>query len=147
MARRRDAVVARALRRISPLVVRMATENPTWGYTRIRGGLTSLGHDIARNTIKAILKDHGIELAPERGTKTPWKTFSVEVLTLRGLVRYAVFVVMKLRTRTREIAGITCQLDEAWMTQVARNLTAAGDGFLRGIQYVKNGRTRAWATR
>ena len=128
----------------------MATENPTWGYTRIRGGLKSLGHDIARNTIKAILKDHGIEPAPDRGTKTSWKTFlaahwdsfaaadffTVEVLTLRGLVRYVVFFVMKLKTRTVEIAGIICQPDEAWMTQVARNLTAAGDGFLRGIQYV-----------
>jgi hypothetical protein len=36
----------------------MAIENPTWGYTRIRGGLKSLGHTVARNTIKAILKDH-----------------------------------------------------------------------------------------
>src|SRR5260370_31605987 len=43
---------------------------------------------------------------------------------------------MKLKTGTVEIAGITCQPDEAWMTQVARNLTAAGDGFLRGMQYV-----------
>src|ERR1700681_1589834 len=86
---------------LAALVIRMAKENPTWGYTRIRGGLKSLGRDIARNTIKAILKDHGIEPAPERGTKTPWKTFlaahwdglaadffTVEVLTLRGLVRY-----------------------------------------------------------
>src|SRR5438477_2412328 len=55
--------------------LRMATENPTWGSTRIRGGLKRLGHDAARNTIKAILKDHGIRPAPERGTKTPWKTF------------------------------------------------------------------------
>jgi len=60
---------------IAALVVRMATENPTWGYTRIRGGLTHVGHDVARNTIKAILKDHGIEPAPERCTKMPWKTF------------------------------------------------------------------------
>jgi len=60
---------------IAALVVRMATENPTWGYTRIRGGLKRLGHDIARNTIKRILKDHGIEPAPESGTNTPWKTF------------------------------------------------------------------------
>ena len=51
---------------IAALVVRMANENPTWGYTRIRGGLKHLGHDVARNTIKAILKDHGIEPAPER---------------------------------------------------------------------------------
>jgi hypothetical protein len=49
---------------IAALVVRMATENPTWGYTRIRGGLQSLGHDVACKTIKAILKDHGIEPTP-----------------------------------------------------------------------------------
>ena len=44
---------------IAALVARMANENPTWGYARIRGGLNSLGHDVARNTIKAILKDQG----------------------------------------------------------------------------------------
>jgi putative transposase len=135
---------------IAALVVRMATENPTWGYTRIRGGLKRLGHDVARNTIKAILKDHGIEPAPERGTKTPWKTFlaahwdglaaadffTVEVLTMGGLVRYVVFFVMKLKTRAVEIAGITRQPDEAWMTQIARNLTDARDGFLRGAHYL-----------
>ena len=60
---------------IAALVVRMANENPTWGYTRIRGGLKSLGHQVARNTIKAILKDHGIAPVTERGTSTPWKTF------------------------------------------------------------------------
>jgi transposase InsO family protein len=131
-------------------VVRIAQENPTWGYTRIRGGLKVLGHDIARNTIKAILKDHGIEPAPQRGANMPWKTFlaahwdglaaadffTVEVLTLRGLVRYVVFFVMKLKTRRVAIAGITHQPDEMWMTQIARNLTAAGDGFLHGMQHV-----------
>ena len=53
-----------------------------------------------------------------------------------GVVRYFVFFVMKLKTRTVEIAGITCQPDEAWMTQVARNLTDARDGFLRSMRYV-----------
>ena len=76
--------------------------------------------------MKAILKNHGIEPAPERRTKTPWKTFlaahwdvltatdffTVEVLTWRGLVRYVVFFVMQLKTRTVEIAGITSQADE-----------------------------------
>jgi len=55
---------------------------------------------------------------------------------MRGLVRYVVFFVMKLKTRTVEIAGITSQPNEAWMTQVARNLTDARDGFLRGAQYL-----------
>jgi hypothetical protein len=98
---------------LAALVARMATENPTWGYTRIRGALQHLGHDLARNTIKEILKNHGIEPAPERGRNTSWKTFlaahwdglaaadffTVEVLTWAGLVRYVVFFVMKLRTR------------------------------------------------
>jgi hypothetical protein len=119
---------------IAALMVRMANENPTWGYTRIRGGLKSLGHEVARNTIKAILKDHGIESAPERGAKTPWKTFlaahwdslvaadffAVEVLTMRGLVRYFVFFVMRLKTRTVEIAGLTCHPNEAWMNEADR---------------------------
>ena len=135
---------------IAALVVRMANENPTWGYTRIRGGLKVLGHDVARNTIKAILKDHGIEPAPERRMKTPWKTFlaahwdglaaadffTVEVLTMAGLVRYVVLFVMKLKTRTVEIAGITNQPDGNWMTQVARNLTNTDDGFLRDVPYL-----------
>jgi Homeodomain-like domain len=131
---------------IAALIVRMATENPTWGYTRIRGGLTHLGHDVARNTIKAILKDHGIEPAPERRTKMPWKTFlaahwdviaaadffTVDVLTMAGLIRYVVLFVIRLKTRTVEIAGIASQPDENWMTQIARNLIDAEDGFLRG---------------
>jgi hypothetical protein len=135
---------------IAALVVRMATENPTWGYTRIRGGLKAVGHDVARNTIKAILKDPGIEPAPDRGAKTSWKTFlaahwdglaaadffTIEVLTLRGLVRYVVFFVMTQKTRTVQIAGITSEPDGAWMTQLARNLTDASDGFLRSVQYV-----------
>jgi hypothetical protein len=135
---------------IAALVVRMATESPTWGYTRIRGGLRRVGHDVARNTIKAILKDHGIEPAPQRDAKMSWKTFlaahweglaaadffNVEVLTIRGLVRYVVFFVMKLKTRTVEIAGITSEPDGAWMAQIARNLTDPNDGFLRGVQYI-----------
>ena len=51
------------------------------------------------------------------------------MLTFGGPVRYVVFFVMKLKTRTVEIAGVACQPNEAWMTQVARNLTDARDGF------------------
>lgn len=58
------------------------------------------------------------------------------MLTLGGLVRYVVFFVMKLKTRTVEIAGITCQPDEAWMTQVVRNLTDVRDGFLHDMHYL-----------
>jgi putative transposase len=62
--------------------------------------------------------------------------FTVEVLTMGGLVRYVVFFVLKLNPRAVEIAGITRQPHEVWMTQVARNLTDTRDGFLRGVQYL-----------
>ncbi len=53
---------------LAKVVARMARENPTRGYTRIRGALDSLGHQLGLSTIKRILDDHGIEPAPERGT-------------------------------------------------------------------------------
>ena len=62
--------------------------------------------------------------------------FTVEVLTLRGLVRYVVFFVMKLKTLNVEIAGITSEPDGGCMTQLARNLTDPSEGFLRGVQYL-----------
>src|SRR5215471_7657338 len=60
---------------ISDLVIRMAEENGGWGYRRIQGALSNLGHEIARTTIANILKRHGIEPAPERNRKTTWKEF------------------------------------------------------------------------
>lgn len=135
---------------LASLVVRMARENPTWGYTRIRGALRNLGHELGRSTIKRILADYGIEPAPARGTRTPWKTFleahwgalaatdffTVEVLTAHGLVRYAVLFVMDLETRRVHIAGIVREAYGAWMAQVARSLTDAVAGFLRDTRYL-----------
>jgi putative transposase len=61
----------RAAAAIAKLVVRMATENPGWGHTRIRGALYNLGHEIGRNTVKRVLTDAGLEPAPERGRRPP----------------------------------------------------------------------------
>ena len=58
---------------VAELVVRMAVDNPRWGYTRIRGALSNLGHTIARTTVKRILHDHGVDPAPERSRHMPWK--------------------------------------------------------------------------
>jgi transposase-like protein len=60
---------------IAALVTRMAEENRSWGYRRIQGALANLGHLLAHNTIANILKQHGIEPAPERSRKTTWKEF------------------------------------------------------------------------
>lgn len=60
---------------IRHLVIRIAEENRSWGYTRIRGALANLGHEIGRGTIAEILKHAGIEQAPERGKKGTWPEF------------------------------------------------------------------------
>src|SRR4051812_34098357 len=58
---------------IRQLIVRMATENPTWGYTRIQGALANVGHHVGRSTIRRILKVAGLAPVPERPTS--WQTF------------------------------------------------------------------------
>ena len=132
------------------LVVEMAEKNPSWDYTRIRDALNGLGHEIERSTVKRILKEHGIEPAPERRKRTSWETFlkshwgvvaatdffTVEVLTLRGLVRYSVLFVIDLKTRAVAIAGITREPTGAWTNQMAKNLTDCVDGFLRDARYL-----------
>ena len=124
------------------LVLKMARENPKWGYTRIRDALRNVGHDVGRSTVKRILQDHGLEPATRRGTswaafiRAHWGTiaaadfFTAEVLTVFGLVRYHVLFVIDLASRQVEIAGIAHQPYDDWMKQIARNLTDAEDGFL-----------------
>ena len=58
--------------RIRALVVRMATENPTWGYTRIQGALKNVGHQVGRSTIARILKEAGIP--PSRERPMTWRS-------------------------------------------------------------------------
>ncbi len=133
---------------IEKLIVRMARDNPRWGYTRIRGALYNLGHEIGRNTIKRILLENGFDPIRKKGMS--WKTFlrahwgaiaatdffSVEVITRSGLVRFFVLFVIDLKTRRVEIAGILPRPDGAWISQIARNLTDAEDGFLNGARYL-----------
>ncbi len=149
-SRRRGPGRARVAETIRKLVLRMARENSSWGYTRIRGALRNLGHDVGRNTVKRILAEHGIEPAPERHKRMPWSTFlkahwgaiaamdffTVEVLTTGGLIRYFVLFAIDLKTRRVEIAGISHQPYDEWMRQMARNLTDVVDGFLRDASYL-----------
>ncbi|MFC2173748.1 IS3 family transposase [Acidobacteriota bacterium] len=141
---------------IAELVVRIARENPRFGYTRIRDALRNFGHTIGRNTVKRILLEYGLEPAPWRKRKPSWRTFikahmdtgtiaaadffTVEVLTLCGIVRYHVLFVMQLATRRVHVAGIAADPCKAWMTQVSRNLTDMVDGFLLGMRYIIMGR-------
>jgi putative transposase len=135
---------------IEQLILQMARQNRTWDYTRIRGALFNLGHEIGRNTIKRILLENGLNPAPLRGRTMSWETFlkahwgaiaatdffSVEVLTRVGLVRYFVLFVIDLQTRRVEIAGVVRQPDGEWIKQIARNLTDCDSGFLNGTRYL-----------
>jgi transposase InsO family protein len=128
----------------------MALENREWGYRRIEGALSNLGHELPRSTIAQILKRHGLEPAPERRRKTTWKEFlsrhwdliaatdffTVEVWTRRGLQRFVVLFFIELSTRKVEIAGIAQVANGLWMSQIARNLTDAEQGILTGKQYL-----------
>ena len=128
------------LAEIRRLVVRMAEENPTWGYTRIAGALKNVGHRVSRSTIARILKARGIPPAPERPTS--WQTFlrahwgaiagadffTTEVWTWRGLVTYYTVFAIDLASRRVQILGSTPFPNDLFMRQVVRTLTAADDG-------------------
>src|SRR5205085_4360845 len=122
---------------LEALVVRMAQENRSWGYDRIVGALANLGHTISDPTVRNMLKRQGVPPAPERKTTTTWKEcirthmdvlvatdfFTAEVWTLGGLVTYYVLFFIHLGSRKVHIAGVTPHPNEAWMVQVARNVT------------------------
>lgn len=132
------------------LLVRMAKENPTWGYNRIQGALANLGHEMSDTAIGNILKGHGIEPAPERKRQTTWKSFikahwdvlaaidftTIEVWTKSGLYTFYLLFVMELSTRRVRFAGCTRNPDEEWILQVGQNLTDSEDGFLKGKRYL-----------
>jgi hypothetical protein len=65
----------RTVRSIRLLVLRLAQENPTWGYRRIHGELLVLGIKIAASTVWQILQDAGIDPAPDRTSTTTWADF------------------------------------------------------------------------
>ncbi len=135
---------------IEQLVIRMAKENSDWGYDRIVGAMANLGYTLSDQTVGNILQRHGIPPAPERKRTTTWTDFirahmavlagtdffSVEVLTLRGLVTYYVLFFIHLESRRIEVAGMTRHPNEAWMKQIARNVTMEEWGFLESRRYL-----------
>jgi putative transposase len=149
----RPGVVAEIRR----LVVRMATENPSWGYTRIQGALKNVGHRVARSTIAAILKAEGIPPSGER--RITWRTFlrahwpallaadffTTEVWTARGLVTYYTLFVIELQSRRVFVAGSSPYPDEAFVIQTMRGLTNAIDGVVAGECVLICDRDRKWS--
>ena len=99
------------MKRIRELIIRLANDNPRWGYCRIQGELKGLGHQVASTIIAKTLKEHGIKPAPDRPTS--WRTFlkahadviaavdffTTEVWTARGLVTHYTLFVIDIATR------------------------------------------------
>jgi transposase InsO family protein len=114
------------------IIIRLAGENPAWGYRRIHDELARLGITIAASTVWAILKHAAIDPAPGRNSES-WTTFlraqaagivacdffTVDTVMLR---RYYVLFFIELQTRRVHLAGITTNPTGAWTTQAARNL-------------------------
>ena len=131
-------------KKIEELIVKLAKDNPRWGYRRIQGALFNLGHEISHNTVKRVLADHGIEPAPKR--RSTWKQFlsahwdtlsatdffSTEVWTLTGLRTIYTLFVIDLASRRVHIVGSTDSPNELFMQQAALALTEFDDSPLRG---------------
>jgi putative transposase len=117
---------------VQQLIVRLARENPRWGYQRIKGELLRLDVRVSATAIRSTLRRHGLDPAPRRARGT-WRAFlrqqaagiiacdffTVDTVWLRRLY---VLIFIELDTRRVHLAGVTANPDGAWVTQQARNL-------------------------
>jgi len=131
---------------IRTLVIRMATDNPTWGHRRVQGELARLGHPIAASTVWQILHAAGIDPAPRRSGPT-WRQFlSAQA---RGVVavdfvhvdtvllkRVYALILIEHATRRARLLGVTANPDGVWTTQVARNLLMDPGGRAGSVKFL-----------
>ncbi|GAA1258036.1 MULTISPECIES: integrase core domain-containing protein [Streptomyces] len=122
----------RTVSSIRALVLRLSRENPSWGYRRLHGELLVLGVKVAGSTVWEILKDAGIDPAPERSSST-WADFLrsqadallacdfLETVTLSG-ARIYVFAAIEHGSRRIRVMGATAHPTASWVVQAAKNL-------------------------
>ena len=125
-------------REVLQLIIRLARENPRWGYQRIKGELQHLDIKVSATTIRTMLRRHGLDPAPRRADTT-WRAFlrqqaagivacdffTVDTVFLRRV--YVLFVI-ELGTRRVHLASVTDHPTGLWVAQQARNLLMPGQG-------------------
>jgi putative transposase len=132
---------------LAALIVRLACENPSWGFTRIQGELRRLGHRVAATTVRKILRAHRIPPAPQRVSEYTWPAFlhaHAETLLacdffhvdLVNLTRVYVFFVIDVRSRFVHLLGITAHPTAEWTVQAARQFTWALAGRAGQVWYL-----------
>jgi putative transposase len=134
---------------IEQLVIRLARDNPAWGYDRIVGAVHNLGCDISDQTIGNILRRNGLGTSPEGRKNTTWSSFirqhrdvlwatdffTTEIWTHWGLTTYYVLFFIQVQSRRIVLGGISQNPTEGWMKQIARNVTGV-EGALIGARYL-----------
>jgi len=145
-SRRRKPGRPPAIRSIARLVVRLANENPLWGYRRIHGELTKLGLTIAASTVYEILRAAGIGPAPRRSGPT-WRQFlhaqaagvlAVDFLHVDTVLlkRLYVLVFIEHGTRRMHLGGVTAHPTGEWTVQQARNLALTLGERLENVRFL-----------
>jgi putative transposase len=128
------------------LVVRMAQENPRWGYVRIVGECRKLGVRVSATSVCRILRRHRLGPAPRRSGPS-WTAFlraqaggmlACDFLTVEtvGLTRLYVLFVIELERRRVHLVGVTAHPTGAWVVQAARNLLMDLDDHARRFRFL-----------
>ena len=143
---------------LEDLILRLAHENPRWGYGKIEGELLKLGYQASQTTIRNVLNHHGILPASVRGGSIGWRQlmshykeqilacdfFTVETLRLQTLY---VFFFIEVGTRRVHFAGITDHPNDLWVTQQARQLIWKLDGRESRLRFLIHDNDRKFTRR